>query len=754
MFIQRFAILLSCVTLVACGLDTEENISQGTESGTTIPQVTPTPVVSATSTPVSVITPTPIIVMPLPTPISTPTVTPSPISTPIPTPLVTPTPVSTPIPTPTPLVTPTPVSTPIPTPTPLVTPTPASTPIPTPTPLVTPTPVSTPIPTPTPLVTPTPVSTPTPIVGDAIVGARIYADDCEVCHGSTGTNGLYPLHSERLDFAEMVLNVTTTMPLMDPESCDATCSTHVTTYIKNVLFADVSTSVVPGFVVARKLNQAEYDNTVRDLFGFENDYNPSTEYSFAQDGFRSGFNNNAEGLTIAPLDVENYLRAAKGIVDKALSDSQVSASLMVCTPANANAPEACLQQVLEAFLPRAYRRPVSNDDMNALLTMADDVFMLGGSFQEQVQAMLINALLMPDFLFRTETPPENGDDIRDLNDYELANRLSYFLWSSMPDDALFNAAQSGNLTTNSVLVAQVERMLADPKADALAEQLTKQWFQTNALSEVIRDGEILDASLASDMETEALLLVRDAVVGNISMQGLLNSSYTYLNNNLADHYGLNASSLGLTSSFKRVDFDPSSSERGGLLRMASFLTINANPAANSPVKRGKWVLERLLCSPPPPPPANIPSFEPETGQAAEGSLRHQTEAFFTGKDTCNTCHEPMHGIGFSFEHYDVDGLYRSDDNSFDIDASGILTSTGVTFDGVDGLVEALTDDQRLAACVVEKTIAFALGRDLLATDYALFNNMAEELGDDFQLPELFKKISTSALMKQRSREND
>ena len=114
----------------------------------------------------------------------------------------------------------------------------------------------------------------------------------------------------------------------------------------------------------------------------------------------------------------------------------------------------------------------------------------------------------------------------------------------------------------------------------------------------------------------------------------------------------------------------------------------------------------------------------------------------------------MHGIGFSFEHYDVDGLYRSDDNSFDIDASGILTSTGVTFDGVDGLVEALTDDQRLAACVVEKTIAFALGRDLLATDYALFNNMAEELGDDFQLPELFKKISTSALMKQRSREND
>ena len=418
------------------------------------------------------------------------------------------------------------------------------------------------------------------------------------------------------------------MPLGAPEDCGQECAIDVTTYIKNVLFSEVAVDVAPGYVVARKLNQAEYDNTIRDLFGFEDDYSPSTEYNFAQDGFRSGFNNNAEGLTVAPLDVENYLNAAKGIVDKSLSDERTAANIMICTPNDVGMPEACLQEILESILPRIYRRSVNNLDFTTLLTTASDVYLLGGSFTEQVKAMLINALLMPDFLYRTETPPEGSEEVRDLNSYEVANRLSYFLWSSMPDDALLAAAANGSLLNSTTLNAQVTRMLADSKANSLAEELTKQWFQTNALSEVIRDGEVLSDELASAMETEVLLLVRDAVLGDITIKGLLNSSYTYLNATLAEHYGMNASALGLGAEFERVDFDPNSDERGGLLRMTSFLSINATSAANSPVKRGKWVLERLLCSPPPPPPANIPSFEPETGGEAVGSLRTQTEAFF------------------------------------------------------------------------------------------------------------------------------
>lgn len=501
----------------------------------------------------------------------------------------------------------------------------------------------------------------------------------------------------------MVIKTISTMPLGAPEDCGQECAIDVTTYIKNVLFSEVAVDVAPGYVVARKLNQAEYDNTIRDLFGFEDDYSPSTEYNFAQDGFRSGFNNNAEGLTVAPLDVENYLNAAKGIVDKSLSDERTAANIMICTPNDVGMPEACLQEILESILPRIYRRSVNNLDFTTLLTTASDVYLLGGSFTEQVKAMLINALLMPDFLYRTETPPEGSEEVRDLNSYEVANRLSYFLWSSMPDDALLAAAANGSLLNSTTLNAQVTRMLADSKANSLAEELTKQWFQTNALSEVIRDGEVLSDELASAMETEVLLLVRDAVLGDITIKGLLNSSYTYLNATLAEHYGMNASALGLGAEFERVDFDPNSDERGGLLRMTSFLSINATSAANSPVKRGKWVLERLLCSPPPPPPANIPSFEPETGGEAVGSLRTQTEAFFDapGRESCNVCHQSMNGIGFSFEHYDVNGRYRTDDNSYAIDASGILASTGVTFDGVSGLIDAITDDDRLSSCVVE-----------------------------------------------------
>ena len=690
------------------------------------------------------------------TPTPAPVVTPTPVATPAPTP-VTPTPVVTPTPTP---VTPTPIVTPTPTPvtpTPIVTPTPVATPTPTPVATPTPTPVATPTPTPVATPTPTPVATPSPVVfeeGDVENGELLYAVNCESCHGTSGANGLFSLNNDGLDFSAMVVTTTDTMPKGTPNNCDQDCAIDVTTYIKNVLFSEVTVDVTPGYVVARKLNQAEYDNTIRDLFGFDDDYSPSTEYNFAQDGFRSGFNNNAEGLTVAPLDVENYLNAAKGIVDKAISDERTAASIMICTPNDVNDPEACLQEILESILPRIYRRSVNDSDFITLLTTASDVYLLGGSFTEQVKAMLINALLMPDFLYRTETPPEGSEEVRDLNSYEVASRLSYFLWSSMPDDALLAAAANGSLLNSTTLNAQVTRMLADPKANSLAEELTKQWFQTNALSEVIRDGEVLSDELASAMETEVLLLVRDAVLGNITIKGLLNSSYTYLNATLAEHYGMDASGLG--DDFERVDFDPSNGERGGLLRMTSFLSINATSAANSPVKRGKWVLERLLCSPPPPPPANIPSFEPETGSEAVGSLRTQTEAFFDapGRESCNVCHQSMNGIGFSFEHYDVDGLYRTDDNSYAIDASGTLASTGVTFDGVTGLIDAITDDDRLSSCVVEKTFAFALGRDLLDTDYAVFNAMATELGDDFKLPDLFQKVSNSAFMTQRSREDD
>lgn len=728
-----FAASLICVVLTGCNIGKGDDGSILTGGGNETPLPEPAPS-SPEPTPTVVTSPSP-----SPTPSAE---TPSPTPTPI-------TPVATPSPTPTlpPLPSPTPANEPTPSPTPTISPSPVPTVAPTPSP----TPAPTPSPTPTP--TPSPSPTPTPTTGDAVAGALDYAALCVNCHGESGTGGLFSLNNASLSYDEMVLSIDATMPFNDEASCIDDCALNITEYVKTVLFTDSgSGDIVPGFVLARKLNQVEYDNTVRDLFGFSNDFSPSTEYSFTQDEFRSGFNNNAEGLTIAPLDVENYLRAAKGITDAVLSDSQLSQNVMICTPTNTNAPQACLEQILNNILPRIYRRQISEADITPLLASADDVLTLGGTFTQQVQAMLINAMLMPDFLFRMEPPPLGDDTVRDLDSYELANRLSYFLWSSMPDEELFSLAASGDLDDDAVLTAQVTRMLANGKADALAEQLTKQWFQTYALTEVFRDGAVLDTDLQADMEEEVLLLVRDAVVGDISMQGLLDSPYTYLNDNLAENYGLNPSNLGLSSSFSRVDLADAGAPHGGLLRMASFLAINAHPESNSPVRRGKWVLERLLCSPPPPPPANIPAFTPNVGEEAEGSLRTQTEAFFEGRDDCNVCHTAMHGVGFAFEHYDMNGRWQETDNDFAIDDSGEITSTNTAFTGVPGLISALTEDDRLAACVVEKTFAYALGRDLIDSDYNVFRNIAEELGNDFNLPDLFKKVSTSVLMKQRSRE--
>lgn len=556
---------------------------------------------------------------------------------------------------------------------------------------------------------------------------------------------MFSLNNAGLSVDEMVISIDATMPQGAAGNCVGECAEDVTAYIKNVLFADTGLAdVVPGYVIARKLNQEEYDNTVRDLFGFADNYSPSTQYNFAQDGFRSGFNNNAAGLTIAPLDVENYLNAAKGIADDVLNSTSAVERIFVCNNDNV----FCRTQIINNILPKVYRRPVT--ETNQILNAMNNASDLGGDLNLQVKALLVNALLMPDFLFRTEAPPSNGDEIRNLTSYEIASRLSYFLWSSMPDDQLFNLAASGALTNVETINEQVDRMIADSKSNALAEQLSKQWFQTLALTEVVRDGATLDNDLQSDIETEVSLLVRDAVRGNMSAKGLLNARHSYVNKNLASAYGMNTAGLG--NDFERIDFADDNDGRGGLLRIANFLMINAHRENNSPVKRGKWVLERLLCSPPPP--ANIPSFEPEESSEATGSLRTQTEAFFAqpGRESCNVCHEAMHGVGFAFEGFDQNARPQTDDNSFAIDASGVLWNSGVTFDGVPGLIDALVNDDRLASCMVEKTFAYAMGRDLMTSDYQVFKAMASELGDDFSLPELFKKVSTSALMLQRSSE--
>ncbi len=296
------------------------------------------------------------------------------------------------------------------------------------------------------------------------------------------------------------------------------------------------------------------------------------------------------------------------------------------------------------------------------------------------------------------------------------------------------------------------QMLQDPKADALASDLAGQWFQTLGLADVVRDPERFPQfteDLREAMAAEVELLLRDAIRGQLSAKELLTTDVSYINHDLAELYGLDATSLG--QELERTPLgDP---KRGGLLRTAAFLTVNAEAGHNSPVRRGKWVLERLLCDPPPPPPANVPGFEPKTG-VEEGSLRDQLEAFFEGREVCAGCHDAMNPIGFAFEHYDSLGRFRETDNGFEIDTSGTLYGSGASFDGVDELISAVIEDDRFASCMVEKVFAYALGRDLRREDESVIAQTAEKFkATDYRFPDLFELVATSRLMTERSPES-
>ncbi len=591
----------------------------------------------------------------------------------------------------------------------------------------------------------------TPSQGDALTGKMLYDAQCTTCHGIDG-KGIYSLNNDVLNFSAMVVSINKTMPQTSPGTCDVTCAADITQYIKTQLFKPTDTAnLSPGYVMARRLNRIEYDNTIVDLFGFDKTYKPSAQFNFTQDEFRFGFNNNAQALTISVLDAENYFRAAKDIANKALTETASRQVLMLCEPTVTTEQAACLTKILNQFLPKAYRRAITDADRTALIAMADAQRVAKATFADQVKLVVTTTLMMPDFLFRFELDsPADTQAKRALSSYEIANRLSYFLWSSMPDAELMRLASTDGLKTTAAISAQVERMMKAPRSESMWLQLSEQWLQTLSLSEVIRSEATFNDALRNDIKTEVELLMKDVVLGVIPVKNLLNNNYSYLTKRLATLYQLpNAASLNNTQP-QAVTF--ADNRRGGLLTTASFLMITAHPTHNSPVKRGKWVLERLLFSPPPPPPANVPPFDPEVGAQAPASLRTQTETFFNGREACNTCHKPMHNIGFSFEHYDVMGRWREQDNSFAIDDSGSLPNSNVTFAGVPGLVNAVVVDSRFSECIVEKVFTYALGRDLVAADKSYFQSIAQEMGASMNMPDLLRRIATSPLMIEKEKQ--
>jgi hypothetical protein len=424
-------------------------------------------------------------------------------------------------------------------------------------------------------------------------------------------------------------------------------------------------------------------------------------------------------LFIENLELEGPFNPAP----RSLPDSHKK--IMIAKPTGMGDNEACARRIIENFATRAYRRPVDRSEVDRLLKFYKMAVAQSEPFEQAIQWALRPVLVSPHFLFRVEKDrePNNPKAIHPVSDYELATRLSYFLWSSMPDDELFNLAARGELRRAGVIDAQVKRMLADPKAKALTDNFAEQWLNLRIIPTLDPDPKTypnFDMVLKDSMIRETELFFEHIMRDDRSVLEFLDSDWTFLNNRLATHYGIRGV---MGPEFRKVALTDKA--RGGVLTQASVLTLTSNPTRTSPVKRGKWVLENILGTPPPPPPPNTPDLD-EQQETLKGSIRQQMEQHRTNA-LCASCHQKMDPLGFGLENFDGVGGWRTTDGPHKIDSSGELPG-GERFDGPAGLRKTLLAKGDLfRANIAEKLLTFALGRGLEYYDKCALDEIAGSL---------------------------
>ena len=387
------------------------------------------------------------------------------------------------------------------------------------------------------------------------------------------------------------------------------------------------------------------------------------------------------------------------------------------------------RQIVAAFANRAYRRPATAAEVNRLMKLFDMAHKNGESFERAVGVALQAVLVSPHFLFRVEIDrkPDRDDGSYALNDWEIASRLSYFLWSTMPDEELFRLAQSGKLHEPATLAAQVSRMLQDEKSSALVENFGGQWLNLRNLQmaqPAKRDFPTWDEQLRSAMRKETELFFAAIIREDRSILDFLDADFTYVNGRLARHYEIS----GVEGpEFRRVKLPDRN--RGGVLTQASVLTVTSNPTRTSPVKRGKWILENILGTPPPPPPPDVPELKEDKETVLKGSLRERMEQH-RANPNCATCHERMDPLGFGFENFDAIGGWRTEDGKFTIDASGVLPD-GKKFNGPAELKKVLLGkEEQFRRCLTEKLLTYALGRGVEAADRPAVEKISKAVAAD------------------------
>ena len=461
--------------------------------------------------------------------------------------------------------------------------------------------------------------------------------------------------------------------------------------------------------------------------------------------YRNGNNkNSARMVFIDSVEIKGPYRAEL----PPLPDSHQR--IVECSPQSADEQDRCAKSILSKLARRAYRRPVSAGEVEKLAGFVGLAREQGASFEEGLQTAVQAMLVSPNFLFRVEQNPGPGENVHQLTDYELASRLSYFLWASTPDEDLLQAAGRGELTTDSGRRSQLRRMLGDEKSKALIQNFAGQWLQLRNLARVTPDPELFpefNKTLARDMQTETELFFESLMREDRSILDFLDAKYTFVNERLAKHYGLE----GVKGpEFRKVEVD--GNRRGGILSHASVLTVAAYPTRTSPVLRGLWVLENILNVPPPPPPPNVPELDEEQ-VGITGSLRQQLEQH-RANPACAVCHDRIDPLGFGLENYDPIGRWREMDGKFAVDSSGELPG-GVQFETPGELKQILRNTQGddFVQAVVEKMTTYALGRGIEMSDTPVIDRIKSGMAaNEYRFTSLIEGIVESVAFRQRSGE--
>ena len=427
--------------------------------------------------------------------------------------------------------------------------------------------------------------------------------------------------------------------------------------------------------------------------------------------------------------------------------------IFVCHPMHGAKEEPCAREILSTLARRGYRRPVTSDDVDTLMTFYEAGRRTGG-FDTGIQRGLESILVDPEFLFRIERDPvaSPARAASPITDLELASRLSFFLWSSIPDDELLDLAVREQLRTPAVLDQQVRRMLADSRSQALVDGFVMQWLSLRRLDRIVPTPDLFpefDDNLREAFQQEAKLFVGSQLREDQSVVDLLSADYTFVNARLARHYGI-PNVYG--NRFRRVTFDDGT--RGGLLGLGSILTVTSYPTRTSPVLRGQWLLEHILGAPPPPPPPDVPGLPDEGESGRWASVRERLEQH-RKNPVCANCHAPMDPLGFALEHFDAIGQWRaSGETGAPIDASGLFPD-GTEFYGLAGLKKVLlNEDEQFVQTVTEKLTTYALGRGVQYYDMpAIRSIIRESASHDYRWSSLVLGIVKSTPFQMRRSES-